>query len=204
MNATLEAIARREGDGWIVAAPRVGVFRGAPRPGGHRGGGDTVGTLEVAGRVVTIVLPDGVDGLVTGCRLDDRSVPVEYGQPLFTIAPIASGAAAAAVTPAGRASTDAGAGDDPLPEGAHAVVSPLDGVFYRSPSPGAPPFVTAGDAVAEGKTLGLVEAMKSFNAVTYGGAGLPPRATLVEIRAEDGSEVRRGARLFVVRAVPDA
>ena len=37
------------------------------------------------------------------------------------------------------------------------------GVFYRAPSPGAPPFVEVGDAVAPGQTLCILEAMKLFN-----------------------------------------
>lgn len=38
----------------------------------------------------------------------------------------------------------------------------LPGVIYLSPSPDAPPFKTAGDPVAAGETIALVEVMKSF------------------------------------------
>jgi len=41
--------------------------------------------------------------------------------------------------------------------------------------------------------------MKSFNAVAYGGAGLPSPAQVVEVRAGDCVEVRQGALLFVVK-----
>jgi acetyl-CoA carboxylase biotin carboxyl carrier protein len=39
------------------------------------------------------------------------------------------------------------------------------GVFYRAPSPGAPPFVDVGDAVSVGQTLCILEAMKLMNEV---------------------------------------
>jgi oxaloacetate decarboxylase alpha subunit len=45
------------------------------------------------------------------------------------------------------------------------VLAPMVGVFYRSPQPGAPPFVEIGDTVAAGQTLCLLEAMKLFNEV---------------------------------------
>jgi acetyl-CoA carboxylase biotin carboxyl carrier protein len=44
----------------------------------------------------------------------------------------------------------------------HTVDSPLPGIVYLSPSPGTPPFKSAGDAVEVGDTLALIEVMKSF------------------------------------------
>src|ERR1700735_4768029 len=41
-----------------------------------------------------------------------------------------------------------------------AIVSPLVGIFYRSPSPGAKSFVEVGDTVERGQKVGLVEAME--------------------------------------------
>jgi oxaloacetate decarboxylase (Na+ extruding) subunit alpha len=54
------------------------------------------------------------------------------------------------------------------------IESPMVGVFYRAPSPGAPPFVDVGDTVAPEQTLCLIEAMKLFN----------------ELKAEVGGVVR--------------
>lgn len=42
------------------------------------------------------------------------------------------------------------------------ILSPLPGTFYRRPSPDQPPFKEAGDSVAKGDVIGLVEVMKSF------------------------------------------
>lgn len=192
MNGTLDVIAepRPEG-GWLVRAPRVGIYRGAPRAGGRRMPGEVVGSLTVLGRARNLVLPAGVEGVVTSIQARDRAAPVIYGEPLFALAPAAEAAMTTEAAPVRAAGS--------LPEGSFAVVSPIDGVFYRSPSPGAPPYVEAGARVETGRTLGLIEAMKSFNAVTYGGPGLPPRAVIEEIRAGDAAEVRQGALLFVVR-----
>src|SRR5579859_6682460 len=45
------------------------------------------------------------------------------------------------------------------------VESPMVGMFYRAPEPGAPPFVEVGDVVAAGQTLCILEAMKLMNEV---------------------------------------
>lgn len=45
------------------------------------------------------------------------------------------------------------------------VTSPLSGVFYQSPKPGAPPFVSVGDTVEVGQALCIVEAMKMMNEI---------------------------------------
>ena len=66
--------------------------------------------------------------------------------------------------------------------------SGLAGTFFRAPSPGAPPFVSEGDEIAEGQVVGLVEAMKSFNPVESDRAG-----RVVAILAMDGEAIARGA-----------
>ncbi|WFP15919.1 acetyl-CoA carboxylase biotin carboxyl carrier protein [Citricoccus muralis] len=53
-----------------------------------------------------------------------------------------------------------------------AVSSPMVGVFYRSPSPDAPPFVTEGDRVEADSTVGIIEVMKLMNPVQAGVAGV--------------------------------
>lgn len=46
-----------------------------------------------------------------------------------------------------------------------AVTSPMVGVAYLSPEPGAAPFVSVGQQVSAGQTLLLIEAMKTFNQI---------------------------------------
>ena len=52
-----------------------------------------------------------------------------------------------------------------------AVKSPMVGVAYLAPEPGAANFVTPGQAVAAGQTLLLIEAMKTFNQIKAPRAG---------------------------------
>lgn len=54
--------------------------------------------------------------------------------------------------------------------GAYLQKSPLSGTFYRSASPQDPPLVNEGDLIQPGASLGLIEAMKVFNTVTYTGS----------------------------------
>ena len=72
-------------------------------------------------------------------------------------------------------------------------------MFYRRPRPDEPAYVETGQIVEHGSTLGLVEVMKCFSAIVYGGDDLPPRAEIVEVRADDGAEVETEQILFVVR-----
>jgi len=68
------------------------------------------------------------------------------------------------VAPAAAAAEAAAASEDAaLHPGT--VKSPMVGIAYLAPEPGAAPFVTVGQAVAAGQTLLLVEAMKTFNQI---------------------------------------
>jgi len=196
----LELLAERDDGGWELRAPRVGIYRDGPRSGRYRASGERAGRLRVLNRTIGLVIPAGVEGIVGRVHVNDLSMPVEYGQPLFHVAPARTAAGADPVRIDTASPRDASAAG--LPEGCHAVISPIDGVFYRRGSPTSPPFVEVGSVIETGGTIGLVEAMKSFNAVAYGGAGLPLRAEVVEVRAADASEVRHGTILAIVRAAP--
>jgi acetyl-CoA carboxylase biotin carboxyl carrier protein len=65
------------------------------------------------------------------------------------------------------------------------VRSPMVGVFYRTPSPNAPPFVEVGTKVKRGDPLCLIEVMKLFTTITAEQDGrvahvLPANGDLVE------------------------
>jgi acetyl-CoA carboxylase carboxyltransferase component len=74
--------------------------------------------------------------------------------------------------------------------------APLTGRLYFRPSPGEAPFVQVGDVIARGTTVCLLEAMKSFNRVQYGGDGLPDRARVVRFPVEDGADVDQDAPIL--------
>ena len=74
-----------------------------------------------------------------------------------------------------------------------ALESPMVGVFYRSASPGDPPFIHVGDIVRLGQPIGLIEAMKVFSEVPAEIAG-----RVVEIPAESGKLVQQGQPLVYI------
>lgn len=72
--------------------------------------------------------------------------------------------------------------------GRSAVRAPLPGTFYRSPQPGAPPFVKVGDRVGSDTVIGIIETMKLMTAIPADCSGIVeeiivPDATLVEVKA---------------------
>jgi acetyl-CoA carboxylase biotin carboxyl carrier protein len=71
------------------------------------------------------------------------------------------------------------------------VTAPLTGVFYRSSSPDALPFVELGDRVEDGSVLCILEAMKLFNEIQSDYAG-----TVMRIIPENGELVSQGDELF--------
>ena len=77
--------------------------------------------------------------------------------------------------------------------------TPSQGVFYRRPSPDSPPYVDEGSPVVPGTILGVVEVMKCFNQITYGGAEVPARGTVARILVADACEVGFGQALMLVK-----
>ena len=82
------------------------------------------------------------------------------------------------------------AGD--LPDG-EVVRSPMVGTFYASPAPDKPAFVTVGQSVKAGDTLGIIEAMKMFNPIEADISG-----TVLKILTESGQPVEFDQPLFVI------
>ena len=79
-------------------------------------------------------------------------------------------------------------------EGLVEITSPVNGVFYRCPSPGEPPFVEVGDEVEVGSTLGVIEAMKVFSDVICEHYGV-----IAEVCVENAQAVSTGHVLFRIR-----
>ena len=73
------------------------------------------------------------------------------------------------------------------------IVSPMVGTFYSAPSPTAKPFVTVGQKINQGDTVGIIEAMKIMNQIEADQSG-----TVVEILIKDGEAVEFGQPLIVI------
>ncbi|NTZ05279.1 acetyl-CoA carboxylase biotin carboxyl carrier protein [Burkholderia metallica] len=118
-----------------------------------------------------------------------KNAPPVYVQPTAGYAPQFSAPAPSAALPTEGA---APAAAPAVPQG-HVVTSPMVGTFYRAPSPGADPFVQAGDTVKEGQTICIIEAMKLLNEIESDKAGV-----IKEILVENGQAVEYGQPLFVI------
>ena len=136
------------------------------------------------------------DGLRLKIRKDAAGVPAAVAPaahaPSVPAAPpqAASVSAAPTATASGPTAADATEADVELA----VVKSPIVGTFYRSPEPGAPPFVEIGSQVKKGQVLCIIEAMKLMNEIDseYDGE-------IVNIYVDNGQPVQYGERLFAIR-----
>jgi len=175
---TIPALRGKDAKGvGTLRAPKLGLYADHPQNGSLVEPGSSIGTLTQLGNRYLLVVPDGVAGRVVFAGRPQDRLPVGYGETLFGITAFAAGSA--------RNSLE--------------IVAPTDGVFYRAPAIDAKPYVAVGDRVTVGKPVGLIEVMKTFNPITYGGTGFPDEAEVTEILAADAQEVRAGQALVVVK-----
>jgi acetyl-CoA carboxylase biotin carboxyl carrier protein len=108
-------------------------------------------------------------------------------------APLHAPAGVGAAIPAAAGPTVATTEGEPEIELA-VVKSPVVGMFYRAPEPGAPDFVDIGASVKKGQVLCIIEAMKLMNEIDseYDGE-------IINIYVENGQPVQYGERLFAIR-----
>jgi acetyl-CoA carboxylase biotin carboxyl carrier protein len=108
------------------------------------------------------------------------AAPAAYHPPAAG-APSAGGGGAAEAVEAPRAS--------PLKD----IKSPMVGTFYKSPEPGADPYVKVGTRVTTGQTVCIIEAMKIMNEIEAEIAGV-----VREVMVDDAQPVEFGQVLFRV------
>lgn len=116
---------------------------------------------------------------------------VKFSQALQPVAYQAPEAPAVVATPA-AAPAAAAEPAAPVIQG-HVVKAPMVGTFYRSPNPGAAPFIEVGQSVKEGDPLCIIEAMKLLNEIEADKSGV-----IKEILVENGEPVEYGQPLFVI------
>jgi acetyl-CoA carboxylase biotin carboxyl carrier protein len=109
-----------------------------------------------------------------------------------TVQPVAYAAAAPAAEAAAAPAAPVAPAAPAAPAG-HAVKAPMVGTFYRSPNPGASPFVEVGQSVKEGEPLCIIEAMKLLNEIEADKSGV-----IKEILVENGEPVEYGQPLFII------
>ena len=134
--------------------------------------------------------------------LDDTGLSeIEYATDEWQIRVARGGGyapAPAAPAPAAPVAAPAPAAPAPTEDADHAkhpgvVTSPMVGVAYFAPEPGAAPYVKAGDTVSEGDVIALIEAMKVYNQIKA-----PRSGKVTKILIEDGSPVEFGEPLMII------
>ena len=109
-----------------------------------------------------------------------------YAPPVAMPAPMAAAPAPAAAPAAAEPVAETISTDN-------AVLSPMVGTFYRSPSPEAGAFIEVGQTVRVGDVLCIVEAMKMMNQIEADRAG-----TVTAIHVADGEPVEFDQPLITI------
>jgi acetyl-CoA carboxylase biotin carboxyl carrier protein len=177
---------------------RAGSGSGGDRPARPRrpaaSGGDTAELLELIDRLEAIVQGSGIAEL----EFESGGTAIVLRTPEAVGSPGAAGAAPggpATAAPARDAPPSAAPAADADTEagGLHAVLAPLTGVFYLSPTPDAEPYVRVGAQIQAGHVIGLIEAMKLFNEIKSDVSG-----TVARIAVDSGALVKQKQPLIEV------
>ncbi len=137
---------------------------------------------------------------ITELEVSEEEGTVRISRAVPAVAPaavqyVAAPQQAPVSAPAAALTTSAPAQDAPVSSevSGHAVLSPMVGTFYRSPSPEAKPFIEVGQQVKVGDALCIVEAMKMMNRIESDKAGVV-KAILVN----DGEAVEFDQKLVII------
>ncbi|HET7250002.1 MAG TPA: acetyl-CoA carboxylase biotin carboxyl carrier protein [Gemmatimonadales bacterium] len=106
---------------------------------------------------------------------------------------VVTSAAPMAAVPAGAAGAAAAAHAAPVGPALLEIKSPMVGTFYKSPEPGAEPYVKNGTRVAPGQVVCIIEAMKIMNEIESEVQGV-----IREVCVENAQPVEFGQVLFRV------
>jgi acetyl-CoA carboxylase biotin carboxyl carrier protein len=188
----LTTLTSADENGIHILSPAVGSWYVDLLPGRPVNGGDRIGRLKILNRMHPLVLPPDVNGLIWLPEQLDHVIPVSYRQELCRV-----------VSPGPD-------NDRPMilsQEAEEDTISTSDGlllkafttgIFYRKPSPDAPPYVEEGQTIEPGKVLGLIEVMKSFNQIVFAGEEGLHHGKVAKIFVSDGEEVKLGQPLFLI------
>lgn len=188
---TTAATAREAGEQIELVSPSPGLFRIRVQVGDIVRPGTVLGELEILGQLVAVVAPPTARGAVVAIADPMLARPaVDHGAVLVVLDPRGSVEAIERISAAASTSV-----------GGLVFRAPTSGRFYGRAAPDKPPFVAAGTELAAGATICLLEVMKTFHRVTYGGGELPPRARVTSILVGDGDDVNAGDPLLALEAL---
>jgi acetyl-CoA carboxylase biotin carboxyl carrier protein len=131
---------------------------------------------------------------LTEVELADKDTRIRVVRGVATVAPSALTTATSTAVVSEPISRHGGAsGPDGGSNPPGSVTSPMVGVAFLAPEPGAPNFVSVGQQVSVGQTLLLIEAMKTFNQIKATKAG-----TVTKIVVQNSTPVEYGELLMIV------
>ncbi|MBK9071339.1 MAG: hypothetical protein IPL79_10100 [Myxococcales bacterium] len=169
-----------------LLSPGVGWFVPAVRRGDVIAPGMLLGQLDTLGDQVALLAPAGLVGRISAVAQAGGRFAVDFKRELFAVAPL------------GDLTGDQATAHISARSGGLEFCAPSSGRFYGRPSPDKPNFVNVGDVVTAGQTLCLLEVMKTFHRVTYGGPTLPARARITAVLVGEELDVGSGDALFAL------
>lgn len=180
-----------QGQQQALCAPNVGIVHTLARPGQQLQPGDAFAKLRQLGVEVSLQVPPGAFGQVVAsaltCGGEQKSeLAVQFDSELLVLDPEASGEFSAQSAAAASAQS----------HGGETFNAPSSGRFYQRPSPDRPPFIEVGHVIKAGQTVGLLEIMKTFTRIQFGGPGLPESVKVTELLAQDDDELASGDPIF--------
>ena len=187
----LRLLVERRDDGKIaLLSPTPAIYRGGLKKGALIGGGMRAGELIVLGRGRAAIVPEGISGRVVELIDAAAAEPAcAYGERLIVIDPSILGEESASDEREGAA------------EEGLVLRAKMGGRFYKKPAPDKPDFVSEGDEISLGATLGLLEVMKTFHRIQFRDEARPERARVVACLVEDGADIERDQPLFRFEAL---
>jgi acetyl-CoA carboxylase biotin carboxyl carrier protein len=129
---------------------------------------------------------EGKDGRIRVARAHPPSAAAVSAAAVSVAPPVVTAPSASTVVES--QATDGDAARHP-----GAILSPMVGIAFLSPEPGAPAFITVGQTVSAGQTLLLIEAMKTFNQIRA-----PKAGTVTRILVASGVPVEYGEPLVIL------
>jgi acetyl-CoA carboxylase biotin carboxyl carrier protein len=120
---------------------------------------------------------------------DQRIRVARQAAPAAAVQPLPAEVAAPNLQPATNGASHPGNGADRP----GTLKAPLVGIAYLGAEPGQPPYVRVGDAVAEGQTLLIIEAMKVMNEIRAPRAG-----RVTQVYVGDAEPVEYGSALMLI------
>ncbi|MFT7517110.1 MAG: biotin carboxyl carrier protein [Myxococcota bacterium] len=140
--------------------------------------GHVVAKISILGVSHKLVAPAGTHQRIKLCTAIKLGSALQYQQPLATLKVVDSDEVLDTL------------GDHAQDATRNCITAPQAGRFYHRPTPDSPAFVQAGESIDAGKTIGLLEVMKTFSPVKWNPLPGNPQTTVVgDYLIADGDDV---------------